>query len=229
MQLHYTDIRIGAKRRLAMLRKRADELNQRHPAMPGKATWRDVRYCGFHNHRDARIELSPAGGAGAPQWYCHAGPAFEREIFVDESEEARIDHSGWFTDTWQYNVIRGLIVRLPHGRFLVGHYEKDSGERVYYSELYDDERTAVYRADQLAQRVAEEQMDYHVRDQEAMNLAGKVRESKTRLRECLALRNHKCFSRVRDEVGGLVETIRNSMEELERDYADIDYSDALEA
>ena len=229
MTQHYTDIRLGAKRRLAMLRKRADELNQRHPTMPGNATWRDVRRCGFHNHREARCELSPTEGKGTPRWYCHAGPAFEREIFVDESEEARIGHSGWYTDSWRENTVRGLIVRLPHGRFLVGHYEKDNGERVYYPELLDDERTAVYRADQVAEREAEERMEYHVRDQEAMELAGKVRESKTRLRECLALRNHKCFAHVRDEVGGLVETIRNSLEELERDYADIYYSDALEA
>lgn len=229
MTQHYTDIRLGAKRRLALLRKRADELNQRHPAMPGNATWRDVRHCGLHNHREARRELSPAGGEGTPRWYCHAGPAFEREIFVDESGDVRMDHAGWFADTWQHNVIRGLIVRLPHGRFLVGHYEKDNGERVYYSELYDDERTAVYRADRLAQRVAEEQMEYHVRDQAAMDLVGKVNTSKVRLRECLALRNHKCFAHVRDEVGGLVETIRDCMEELKRDYDDIDYSDALEA
>ncbi|WP_052159475.1 hypothetical protein [Alcaligenes faecalis] len=229
MKLHYTDIRLGAKRRLAMLRKRADELNQRHPTMPGNATWRDVRHCGFHNHRESRCELSPTEGKGAPRWYCHAGPAFEREIFVDESEEARIDHTGWFADTWQDNVIRGLIVRLPHGRFLVGHYEKDSGERVYYSELYDDERTAVYRADSLAQRVAEEETEYHRRDQEARVLAEEVSESRARLRECIVLRNHKCFPNIRGEVPILVNTIRTTLERLADEFSDIDYSDALEA
>lgn len=229
MEKHHTDIRIGAKARLAILRDRAQAFNKQGHTLPSAASWRDVRGYGFHNDRTYRCDLSPGLCNGKPVWYCHSGPAFEREIFVDESSDARIEHTGWFADPWQWDTIRGIIVRLPHGKYLTGYYVKDSGERVYFPEVYDDERTAVYAADGAAERVAEKEMEYREREEAARELAETVRDSKTRLRECLALRNHKCFSRVRDEVGGLVETIRNCMEELEREYSDIDYSEALEA
>ena len=98
----YLTLAIGAPRRLAILKRAADRLNVRdHNARKASGnlspyTWRDVRYCGFHNARAGRCELSPGLNGDQPIWYAHTGPQFPRERYADEI--SRINHIGWFTD-----------------------------------------------------------------------------------------------------------------------------------
>lgn len=219
----YLNMRIGTRGRLVILKRMAEKINveMRRVCPENDYTWRDVRRSGFHNSRENPGELSSGFNGKKSFWYCHTGPAFPRERFADECESAHsIDHQGWYTDDERDNAIRGLVVALPHGRFLAGYYMSDNGERGYYPDLYDDERTAAYAADSLAQNLAEEEHAYNVRLSEARELENERDEKTQRLRECLTLRNNHCFVHLRREALRLIERIREIREGLANDYAD---------
>lgn len=230
----YLNLAIPARSRLMILKNAAHKLNSGHNARkasgnPEPYTWRDVRYSGFHNAAVNRCELSQGfntcqyTGKKTPIWYCHTGPAFPREMFADEFSEygrALIEHTGWFADVGCSNIIRGIVVRLPHGRYLAGYYQSDNDERVYYPEIYDCIRDAVYAADRHAESIAEIEREYSERWNAAQELEYECEEKVNRLRECLALRNNPCFTRLRDEANNLIERIREIREILKTEYAD---------
>lgn len=234
--MDYLALKIGAKRRLDVLKKAADKLNTGYNQRKGMGdmrpyTWRDVRYSGFHNAAVNRCELSQGlntcqyTGKKTPVWYCHTGPAFPREMFADEiiGNHGRplVEHTGWFADVDCSNKIRGLVVRFPHGRYMAGYYQSDNGERVYYPEIYDCIRDAVYAADGHAESLAEIEREYSERWNAARDMEDKLQGNIERLRECLALRNNRCFTRVRNEISGLVENIRSARESLKTEYAGV--------
>lgn len=221
----YLNLNITARGRLAALKAAADKLNAGHNARkasgnPEPYTWRDVRYSGFHNAATNCITLSRGMDGDKPVYYTHCGQQFPREIFVDEFRDDNgrplIEHTGWFANVDWSNKIRGIIVRLPHGRYLAGYFQSDNGERVYYPEIYDSEREAVYAAD----RLAETEREYSERWNAARELENEISDAETRLRECLALRNNPCFTRLRIEAAYLIERIREIRESLKTEYAD---------
>lgn len=224
----YLNLNIGARGRMAALQAAADKLNANpHRAMPEKIyTWRDMRYSGFHNAAANCATLShgfntDARGRKIPIYYSHCGPEFPREKFADECESVRIDHTGWYADDIQYATIRGIVVALPHGRFLAGYYMSDNGERVYYTDIYDDERDAAYTANSIAERIAEIEREHAEKCTAAANLQFDLDEKIERLRECLALRNNPCFTKLRSEAAELIESIRDMRETLKTEYADV--------
>lgn len=161
-------------------------------------------------------------------WYTHQGAEFKRQKFVDEvigdHGRALIDHRGWFTDDDCSDTIRGVVVRLPHGkRFLAGYYMSMNGEHVYFGDVYDSERDAMYAADSAAQQLAEDECRYHARVLEADRLEERIESSTLRLRECLALRRVPALrggKNYRREAQRCAATIRNAREELTQ-YGDV--------
>lgn len=223
----YLNLNIPAKRRLAILKNSADKLNDGHNLRKSQGdtrpyTWRDVRYSGFHNARVARCELSPGfnDNGKAVIWYCHTGPYFPRERFADECNGGP-DHCGWYADSEGYNVIRGVVVALPHGRYLAGYYQSDNGERVYCPDIFDDERAAARFADIKAKNLAESEREYSERYNAARDIEDNLQRYVERLRECLALRNNPCFTRLRNEISGLIKNIRSERKTLKTEYADV--------
>jgi len=81
--------------------------------------------------------------------------------WCDEVAGVRIDHTGWFTNQFQDDKIRGLVMRLPHGRgFLAGwSMGKSMASEVEYH-IYDEQLDAAYAADSLAEHVAERQREF---------------------------------------------------------------------
>jgi hypothetical protein len=94
--------------------------------------------------------------------------------WCDKVDNTRIDHTGWFTDDFQYQKIRGLVFRLPKSRgFLAGwtyHEGRDdkpsgmAGE-VDTTHIYAEEWQAAYAADKLADRIAEDEREYNAKEQ----------------------------------------------------------------
>ncbi|WP_325341579.1 hypothetical protein [Xylophilus sp.] len=128
-----------------MFRKEAAQ-----PNWVGPMTWRDVRLAKPTSHTG----LSGGRNGVEPVWVTHDGPAFDRERYADEVVNLR--HTGWFTDNHCNGKARGIVVALPHGRFLAGYHWDDNGERCYFGDLYDDEDDATRAADSLAERFAED-------------------------------------------------------------------------
>lgn len=224
--MSYLNLNVSAPRRLAILKKQADKLNARpHNARKARGDntpydWRDVRYSGFHNAAASCGRLSRGLNGDRPVWYAHRGRQFPREQYADEIVNLR--HTGWFTDDDGYETCRGLVVSLPHGRYLAGYELSDNGERVYFSDIYVDVNDAAYAADSEAENIADVEREYDQRYREAYALDDELQDAGERLRECLALRNNPCFRHLRKEAASLIELIREKRETLKTDYAEFE-------
>lgn len=187
--MRYFDLRTPAPVRLAMMRAAFANHAKRYPHCPEYAkpkSWRDIRgtthksvaaYCcaglnqGFNGKGFTRV----------PVWYGHGGAQFRDERFAHECEDGP-DHTGWYTQADGATsrdgsgLARGIVGRLPHGRFIAGYWWGDNGERVYFADVYDDEREAARMADEHARVFAEDAREDNERF-EAMREAEESEES----------------------------------------------------
>ncbi len=136
-------------------------------------------------------------------------------------EDARIDHKGWYVDDAYHDTIRGIVVALPHGRFIAGYLASSNDERVYYSEIFDSARDAARMADEHARVIAESESEHNAQFRAAANLEDDTETALQRLRECVSLRHVACMDYVRDEIGELIETIRGNRDRLSTEFKGI--------
>lgn len=211
----YPSLKIGAATRLAMFREEAAGRNWSRPL-----TWRDVRFATLASDTGLSQGFNGDGGARVPVWYTQDGrQPFRDERFCDDV--ARIDHQGWFADADGDETVRGIVSRLPHGRFIAGYLSSVNGERVYFADLFDDEREAAHMADEHARVTAESEREDSERSREAFMLEGETESLLQRLRECIALRHRPCMAYVRGQARELVETIRANRKRLSSEFADV--------
>lgn len=221
MRNEYINLKIPAPQRLAILRRHAREWNAKHPRAPLQSpTWREVRFATLAQPRGLSQGFNEVGRNRVPVWVTHDGPAFNRERFADEVINLR--HTGWYTDSECMNgTYRGLVAYLSRGRWLAGYYSSDNGERVYFHGVHDSERDAAHMADEHARVSAERESEYQDRYRAAQELQDGISLDSYRLRECLALRNHKCFEGMRAEIAELIESIRDARDNLARNYSGV--------
>lgn len=217
----FFDLTIPAPRRLALMRQAFAQHGAKYPHCPEHAkpaTWRDVRRYTLGSWRAAFCDgLSQGLDDKAPIWYSHGGEQFRDERNATDILESR--HTGYYTNTDASETARGIVARLPHGRFIAGHFWSDNGERVYFPDVFDDKRDAAHFADGRAEWFAEQSREDSARYNEARDLETKIEDGLIRLRECIALRHSACMEYVRDEIRELCETIRETRETLRTDYA----------
>lgn len=173
----YLNLSIGAPARLAELRTAFAQHETRYPNCPEaykSKNWRNVRTSNFRNWQDNFAALSQGFttrcGREIPVWYCHTGEQFRKECYADEVENSPIDHAGWFSDEECNEKVRGIVARLPHGRFISGYEWSSNGERVYFAEVFDDIREAARNADEEARIFAELCRDDDAKFREAQRL-----------------------------------------------------------
>lgn len=224
---NYLSLSIGAPRRLSILRANAEKHNARYGKnhMTGAPQdWKGARNWTFASACGLDQGFNGTGRARVPVWYSHDDAAqFRRERFADECEEAPRsvrENRGYYTDCDGRETARGIVARLPHGRFIAGYFWSDNGERVYFGELYDDERDAAQAADGHAETFAEQARDDDAQYQAARDIEREIEEQEERLRECLAMRNHARHADKRDEARETIATIRAKRETLKTEYAD---------
>ena len=209
----YLNLKIGAPRRLACLRTSAQRNNEKFPAH--SATWKTMRYATLKHAGDLHRGMN----GGAPIWYAHAGAAFRREKYADECYQG-IRHKGWYTDAECDEKARGIVVRLPHGKFLAGCEWSANGERVYFPEVFVDERDAARRADSHAESFADACREHDAKYREAQKLQDEAEGMAQQLAEKLALRNAPRFPDAREEARELLTELRELRERLQNDFAD---------
>lgn len=84
--------------------------------------------------------------------------------WADLVDGAGIDHSGWYTDECgDLDKIRGLVIRLPHGRYLAGWSMGEGMASTYDGEIYTDLVEAARAADGMAETAAEKEREYQER------------------------------------------------------------------
>ena len=210
----YLNLRIGAPRRLAYLRTSAQRHSEKFPS-GSAATWRTVRYATLKHAGD----LTQGMNGGAPIWYALTGSAFPRETYADLCAEGP-DHRGWFTDVDCAMKARGIVVRLPHEKFIAGYEWDDSGARVYFPETFDSETDAARQADGHAKSFADACREHDAKYCEAQNLQTEADDMAHQLAEKLALRNDPLFPAAREEASELLTELRELRERLQNDFAD---------
>ena len=215
----YLDLARGARHRLAVLRAIATKHNA--------GDWRTARTTGFHSWHAYEGGLSAGRQPdGAPIWETHQGAYFRNEVFADKCDEAprHIQRtSGWYTDTDTECTMRGIVARLPHGRYIAGYYWNRNGERVYFPQVYHCRREAAIAADECARIAAEREYADRVRWESALRVQDELDSKLRRLRECILLRHAVAVQYVRKEVPGLVVAIRRARRQLQSEYADIEF------
>lgn len=87
-----------------------------------------------------------------------AGQPFTRWQWADDVVSLR--HTGWFCDEYEDEKIRGIVARLPHGRFLAGWSMGEDMASEVDGHIYTDETSAAYAADSMAEHAAELERDY---------------------------------------------------------------------
>lgn len=231
----YPSLAIGASRRLAMFRAEAQS-----PKWVRPMSWRDVRFATLRSESGLSAGFNDNERGRVPVWYTQSGAAFP-ERFADEV--ARFDHEGWFTDGDEASeTARGIVARLPHGRFLAGYLMSMNGERVYFAELFDDESDAARMADKHARVIGEDESDHARRWREAQSVQDDADECVARIakmRACHsdaiaareALRRESAYMRgdrfsaraetLRRNVAATISQLRELRERLASEFADV--------
>ena len=163
---------MNARHRLNALRREADRLN----AMPHRAGLppRDWRSMMRRESAPAFYRSPTAGTYGA------------EEGAVRHWRVAWRSDGGWYADPDQIEVYTPIVYRLPHGLLWPGYVEGDSDYVVLDNEPCDDETAARHRAEQMAERAAEEEHAYQVREQERAALETDIDLATDELRTLLA-------------------------------------------
>ena len=212
--IDYLNLKIGAPRRLACLRTSAQRPSEKFPS-GSAATWRTVRYATL-THLGG---LHPGSNGDTPIWYAETGPAFRRETYADLCAEGP-DHRGWFTDAECDEKARGIVVRLPHEKFIAGYEWDDTGERVYFPEIFDSETDAAHQADSHAESFADACREHDAKYREAQKLQYEAEDMAQQLAEKLALRDDPRFPDAREEARELLTELRETRERLQNEFPD---------
>ena len=140
--------------------------------------------------------------------------------YADDISGAGIRHRGWFCDKFQDGVIRGIVVRLTHGRMLAGW---TMGEGMCASiecdEIFTDEIEAARCADGLAESAAESEREYQERWRAAQELSDAEQEARKQVKRLWSARHNDA---VRELIRSCIITARDSREQLTNEYSDIE-------
>lgn len=221
MRQKYFDLSIPAPKRLAMMRADFEAHATKYPYCPEHAkpeTWRDVRGTTHKSFGAYTAALSQGFNKGEPIWYCHTGEQFRDEKFADECPGGP-DHRGWNTDSHCDGTARGIVGRLPHGRFIAGYWWGDNGERVYFSEIFDDETEAARMADEHARVFAESEYEDNARFDAMQDAEFDCEEKLLEVQKAFALRHDWRFGGF-ERVAHAIEELREAREELAAATAD---------
>lgn len=124
---------------------------------------RDTRkVCGGYYHAPR-----PNDNSGRGFYLGDAGQPCKRWEWASDTE--------WYCDEFGDQTMRGIILRLPHGRFLAGYSMGEGMSSAVSATVYTDEGEARAAADEEARCVAESEREYQA--QEAARMEEEEREA----------------------------------------------------
>lgn len=216
----YLRLNLSAATRLQILRTLASARN--------KPSWRDARSVTFSTLEPFFSDgINDAGGVRGrvPVLVSFEHPDYYgwRMTFADEVEHSAVDHTGWFTDEDCTRTLRGLVIRLPRGRFLAGYYSNDNGEYVIFREVFDSIRDAAQYGDKQAERLADDERDHNRRFHEAHDMQSRLDDIRERLAELQVLIESGRFEddRYEREAARLTDEAANITDKLNDEYSDV--------
>ena len=95
-----------------------------------------------------------------------AGQPFTRWRWCDDIDSS-IRHIGWWTDDDSIDNIRGIVILLPHGRYMAGWSMGEHMASAIEPGIFDDIDEAARMADEHARCAAEHEREYwdHIDDE----------------------------------------------------------------
>ena len=140
------------------------------------------------------IAFNPEWSAAGYKLRFVENPAAGLRIAGTAGSLAGLRYSGWYADSFQDSLYIGHVYQLPakkgKPRYLAGYMESDNGGHVIdFNSIFEDERAAVYHADNLAEimadraRVCDEH--YHAGGR-AADLQNTIKEARKESRELIA-------------------------------------------
>ena len=151
------------------------------------------------NRRAMQPSAGPLDGGF---WWSEERNAPGRVSFADERVSLR--HTGWFLDPCQNEKARGVVVRLPRGRFLAG-FEDSRGHWQCTGQLFDSAEDAAHDADEQARIYAEAEFEYNEAWHEGVILSDVIEKKKNDVVELFSARHNK---RVRSDIRETIADIR---------------------
>ena len=114
------------------------------------------KVCGGYYHAP-----KPNANNGRGFYLDDAGQPFTRWQWADDVEGAHISHSGWFTDDYgDSEKIRGIVILLPHGRYMAGWSMGTGMASTIEPGVFDDIVDAARVADSIAENAADREREY---------------------------------------------------------------------
>jgi hypothetical protein len=154
----------------------------------------------FLNRRAMQPSAGPLDGGF---WWSEERNAPGRVSFADTVVSTH--HTGWFLDSNQDEKARGVVVRLPHGRFLAGYAAEYRGICEVSAQVFSTAEDAARDADEQARIYAEEEFEYSEVWQEGAILRDVIEEKKNDVFELFSARHNK---RVRSDIRETIADIR---------------------
>lgn len=154
------------QRRLESLKIKAASYNR------AETTWKQVR---TWTKPDILKKGDLTKSKENDKWFSYTLYAIPASLVGDSHEIISLDHTGWYADSFQDELIKGCVfaIRNPHKLngdgghlfYMPATYYTDFENVTLYNKLYDTAEQAARYADQYAERTAEEERDYHAKDQ----------------------------------------------------------------
>jgi len=125
---------------------------------------RDMRkYCGpFYMENPRPIQGRHEGG------FFFLNSDFQPGRYWKYADEVYtgIQHTGWFIDEQCDEKIRGIVIYLPHGKFLSGCTFGEGMISKYDGDIFTEEDSAAMAADESARIAAEHEREYRKTNEE---------------------------------------------------------------
>ena len=103
----------------------------------------------------------PNANNGRGFYLSDAGQPFTRWQWADDVEGASIRHTGWWTDDYgDSEKIRGIVILLPHGRYMAGWSMGKGMASTIEPGVFDDIVDAARVADSIAENAADNEREY---------------------------------------------------------------------
>jgi len=222
----------GVRARMSILGNAAALSNapDRHnPPSLRHANWREARQKTFRTVEQPLSQGFDTKNYGTkyekrtPIWSTFSGPQFRNETDAHEHLYVCMAHQGWYCDVDCSERCIAIVACLPHGRYMAGYRLTDSGERVYFAQVFGTPDEAANFADGIAKEYAETEYDYNRRWNEAQELNDEINSAIEEVSEKFALRNHPRFKlTMREKVRALVAAVRKMQTRMESEYSDVE-------
>jgi len=112
---------------------------------------------------------TPQNAGQSMFFYLDSDGSPNRWTYADEIDGARIDHTGWYTNEYG-DIIRGIVVRLSHGRMLAGWTMGEGmASECDGTTIYTDAIEAARDADTMAEQTAEREREYQEQERERID------------------------------------------------------------